>query len=177
MAEQQELAAQRERVPTWSAEFLSTQMDDIDVVDPDPVGAYARRHQQGLALAEADRAARERIQAAAASSEADTPPFEWEVDKHALAKLIPAPFKIMGSMLNSGHHRWGLVMYRVSYSDDAVWQNFLRIIKWCFHDGLQPSWSRWTHFDRMAPYLRWTTVEDRGLLEGASKETVRGLFS
>lgn len=32
-------------------------------------------------------------------------------------------------MKNSGFHRWGFVIYRTTYDDDAAWERYLEVIK------------------------------------------------
>jgi len=73
-------------------------------------------------------------------------------------------------MVYSGHPRWGFLVYRTSYTDDAAWQRYLHIL----HRSTWISLNN-EHQTRLYPYASFTPMEDR-VFEGASKDTIREQF-
>jgi hypothetical protein len=141
-------------------------LDALDPNDPDIDSAYERRHVRGVAIAEAQRDNWERLQA---EMSANPPPFipltpeeEDNIDEE-IAKTLQ-------SMAYSRHHKWGFLIYRTTYDDDEAWRRFMRGLKWAVHESIAKG------FDRVAPFLQWTVVEDRSVLDGASKDIVREHF-
>jgi hypothetical protein len=43
----------------------------------------------------------------------------------------------VGSLLFSGHHKWGFLIYRVTYEDDQAWQDFMNILTSTIEDRLK----------------------------------------
>ncbi|TQN71152.1 hypothetical protein CSHISOI_04341, partial [Colletotrichum shisoi] len=66
------------------------------------------------------------------------------------------------SMLSTGYHRWGFVVYRCAYGDDDLWNRYMEQLKKNVHNEL---------------YLDWIIIEDRDTLENASKTAVRKHFN
>ncbi|KAK0624162.1 hypothetical protein B0T14DRAFT_517607 [Immersiella caudata] len=78
---------------------------------------------------------------------------------------------VIDSLVHSGHHKWGFLVYRTSYDDDAAWQRYLQILNRSTWLGLNNE-----NQLRMLPYLSYTPMEDRDLFEGASKDRIREHF-
>ena len=56
----------------------------------------------------------------------------------------------------SGHHKWGLVIYRTTYGDEAGWNRFLERLQACAADSLDI----YSRTERLGPLLQWTVVDD-----------------
>jgi len=70
------------------------------------------------------------------------------------------------------HDKWGYVVYRCTYKDDATWDAFKRTVHEQTQEGFQDSDS-----PELAEYLEWTFVEDRATLDGASIPQLRERFN
>jgi hypothetical protein len=67
--------------------------------------------------------------------------------------------------------KWGWIIYRTSYKDDAAWE--------LFKDRLVNNWTRIRDPDVPPAVLRamdWTFISDRPTLDGASREQLRERF-
>lgn len=75
-------------------------------------------------------------------------------------------------MQMTGFFHWGFVIYRCDYSDDALFDKFIAYIReqaGRYHRDCQQ--------DRTTSlYLRWTIMQDREALDGATKDQVRRRF-
>lgn len=64
--------------------------------------------------------------------------------------------------------KWGFVIFRCTYADDAAWNNFLQILnsntQLCLEDDNEPE---------MLGRLDWVIIEDKEALDNASIDTVR----
>jgi len=80
-------------------------------------------------------------------------------------------YHTIASMVRTGHHKWGFLVYRVSYDDDAAWQRVLHIFRRVTE--VRATNKGKTH---LLPYLAYTPMEDRDRFEGASKDTIREYF-
>ena len=69
------------------------------------------------------------------------------------------------------HDKWGFLIYRCTYADDAAWARFKDIISERSNQVIVDS-----EVPELANSLEWTFVEDRPTLENASKELVRTQF-
>ncbi|KAE9369051.1 hypothetical protein N431DRAFT_444438 [Stipitochalara longipes BDJ] len=80
----------------------------------------------------------------------------------------------VGSLLFSGHHKWGFLIYRVTYEDDQAWQDFMKVLTSTVEEDLKydPDTSK---FERLKPYMHWTVMEDPSW-QDASKDTIREHF-
>jgi hypothetical protein len=68
--------------------------------------------------------------------------------------------------------KWGFVIFRGTYDNDAEWNTFIALLEQSVVRGLQFAKLE----DKLRPDLEWTIIEDRASLEGASKDTVRARF-
>lgn len=64
--------------------------------------------------------------------------------------------------------RWGWVFYRTAYGDDEAWLRFKNFLAKETRKALEES-----NAPELANSLEWTFIEDRALLEGASKDKLR----
>jgi hypothetical protein len=85
---------------------------------------------------------------------------------------LPSPTQnIQGSLRKMKHDKWGWVIYRCTYGDNEAWTRFKKIInqhsREIIADGDTPE---------AGDSLEWTFVEDRGTLDGASREQLRARF-
>lgn len=78
-----------------------------------------------------------------------------------------------------GHHmqvtsffHWGFVIYRCDYSDDALFERFIDYLR----EHAERYHRRRQQERTTGLYLRWTIVQDREALDGATKEQVRRRF-
>ncbi|KAK0624168.1 hypothetical protein B0T14DRAFT_565461 [Immersiella caudata] len=78
---------------------------------------------------------------------------------------------IITSMLNSHHHKFGFLIYRVNYDNDALWQNYLNII-----DQQTREYVVLEKKEHLLPHIAWTPMEDREKFEGATKDEIREFF-
>ncbi|KAK4450527.1 hypothetical protein QBC34DRAFT_379240 [Podospora aff. communis PSN243] len=87
----------------------------------------------------------------------------------------PTPFPswggVVNSMAHSGHHKWGFLIYRTSYDDDAAWERCMQIIN-------RSTWLGLNNENKLdlLPYVAFTPMENRSLYEGASKDQIRDHF-
>ena len=107
--------------------------------------------------------------ATAGSAAAEVPPplVPEEGDDDAFGAFGPT----ISSLFQSGHPKWGFLVYRVYYGDEESWQRFMGIL-----NRVSDNWIRRSHKERLLPYLFWTTMEDREAFEGASKDAIRDSF-
>jgi hypothetical protein len=121
------------------------------------------------ALAKVQRVDLERRQAELSSNPPPMPDVRFTMDEGIMSDAI----SIYEPTKKSVDQRWGFVIYRVAFDDDAAWLRCLETLRWCVHRNLARNNPR--VFEHLAPYLRWTVVEDRAL-DGASREEVRRHF-
>ncbi|EAS35440.3 uncharacterized protein CIMG_00794 [Coccidioides immitis RS] len=69
------------------------------------------------------------------------------------------------------HTKWGFVIYRCTYEDDAAWETLLSILKERTHGHLK----REDSLD-LEDKLEWTVIEDKEKLDGANVGTVGDMF-
>ncbi|KAF6783757.1 hypothetical protein CSOJ01_15858 [Colletotrichum sojae] len=69
------------------------------------------------------------------------------------------------SMLSTGIHKWGFVIYRCTYDDDGLWDRYLAQLKSLCHDDLVEE----GRAELLEPYLDWIVIEDRATLDNASR--------
>jgi len=77
----------------------------------------------------------------------------------------------IGSMLVSGYHKWGYVIYRCTYGDDKAWNDFMTMMKYSANQSLE--WCG--RAVRLGPYLRFTVLEDPSF-DNATKDAIREHF-
>ncbi|KAF6817198.1 hypothetical protein CPLU01_13645 [Colletotrichum plurivorum] len=77
------------------------------------------------------------------------------------------------SMLSTGIHKWGFVIYRCTYDDDGLWDRYLAQLKSLCHDDLVEE----GRAELLEPYLDWIVIEDRATLDNASRVEVRKHFN
>ncbi|WYZ42203.1 hypothetical protein EsH8_V_001098 [Colletotrichum jinshuiense] len=75
-------------------------------------------------------------------------------------------------MKRSGFHRWGFVIYRVTYDDDAMWECYFEVLKLSARDVLVNEGGDVL----LEQYMDWPVISDRATLDGASKADVRRHF-
>lgn len=71
-----------------------------------------------------------------------------------------------------GFPKWGFVIYRGTYEDDAVWKTCIELIKINVESALRDA----NQAEILVPDLEWTVIEDHDTLDEASKDTVRQKF-
>lgn len=104
--------------------------------------------------------------------------YEHPLAKEHLSalKALQAEGQTVGAR---GHHmqmtsffHWGFVIYRCDYSDDAFFERFIDYLR-----EQAEKYQRHCHQDcTTGLYLRWTIMQDRETLDGATKDQVRRLF-
>ncbi|KAK1985566.1 hypothetical protein LZ30DRAFT_686053 [Colletotrichum cereale] len=77
------------------------------------------------------------------------------------------------SMLSTGIHKWGFVIYRCTYDDDELWNRYLAQLKSFCHDELVEE----RRAELLEQYLDWVIIEDRATLDNASRFEVRKHFN
>lgn len=89
---------------------------------------------------------------------------------------VTARFQSLGQMIfgmqATGHHKWGFVIYRTTYGDQALWERYMASLR------ERTAWAL-DIFERtgeLTPHLQWTVREDEAALRGATREQVRTLF-
>lgn len=69
------------------------------------------------------------------------------------------------------HDKWGWVIYRCTYDDDDAWTRFKQSINQQSRETIARS-----DTPEAGDSLEWTFVEDRGTLDGASRDQLRARF-
>lgn len=88
------------------------------------------------------------------------------------ASRDPSPeSKIRDWLRRIKHDKWGWVIYRCTYGDDAAWARFKRIIEQRSRREIAES-----DTPEVADSLEWTFVEDASTLDGASRDQLRARF-
>ncbi|KAK6213695.1 hypothetical protein QIS74_09697 [Colletotrichum tabaci] len=77
------------------------------------------------------------------------------------------------SMIRTGYHRWGFVVYRCAYGDDDLWDRYITQLKKNVHDELVHA----RRAELLEQYLDWVIIEDCDTLDNASKTDVRRHFN
>jgi hypothetical protein len=80
---------------------------------------------------------------------------------------------VMDQLKRLKHDKWGYVIYRCTYEDDAAWDRFKQIVHERTQEDLQDS----DDTPELADYLEWTFVEDSATLDGASIPRLRERFN
>lgn len=75
-------------------------------------------------------------------------------------------------MLETGFEEWGFLIYRCAYGDDDTWDRYMAYLREAVHEDLV--YQGREHL--MEQYARWSVVEDRAALDGASRQQVRRRF-
>lgn len=78
---------------------------------------------------------------------------------------------IQDDLLSRKHDRRGWVIYRCTYGDNEAWARFQQIIHQRSRQTMAAS-----DTPEAADGLEWTVVEDRGALDGASRDQLRACF-
>ncbi|KAK5993962.1 hypothetical protein PT974_07400 [Cladobotryum mycophilum] len=76
------------------------------------------------------------------------------------------------TMQETGFRTWGFVIYRGTYSDDALWQRYMDEMK----EQIRNELDRYGREELLMQYLSFTVIEDPSL-EGASKDDIRKRFA
>ncbi|KAB5575662.1 hypothetical protein GE09DRAFT_1215421 [Coniochaeta sp. 2T2.1] len=95
------------------------------------------------------------------------PLVPWETDDNPFG----APYTVR-SMFTSGYHRWGFLIYRCTYENQAAWDIYMHYLGLNAEQNLEGC----GRLTRLGPYLKRTVVEDRKTLDGASVDAVRKHF-
>ncbi|WQF79052.1 hypothetical protein CDEST_04066 [Colletotrichum destructivum] len=69
------------------------------------------------------------------------------------------------SMISTGIHKWGFVVYRCTYGDDELWNRYLTRLKRFCHDDLVEN----RRAELLEQNLDWVVIEDRVMLDNASR--------
>jgi hypothetical protein len=86
--------------------------------------------------------------------------------------MLPSPQRmLLNSLAELKHDKWGFVIYRCTYQDDAAWDCFKQIVLERTQEEMQES-----DTPEVADKLEWTFVEDRAALDGASRSQLRERF-
>ncbi|KAF0315194.1 hypothetical protein GQ607_017577 [Colletotrichum asianum] len=75
-------------------------------------------------------------------------------------------------MKRTRFHRWGFVIYRTTYEDDAAWERYLEVVK--FAAQWSPDYLGGDVL--LEQYMDWPVISDKATLDGASKADVRKHF-
>ncbi|KAK1836420.1 hypothetical protein QBC39DRAFT_367235 [Podospora conica] len=78
---------------------------------------------------------------------------------------------IIDVMRDTNHRKWGFLVYRVYYGDDAAWERFMDILRRDTENSLLGFGKQY-----MVPFLDWTEMQDRAAFDGASKDDIREHF-
>ncbi|KAJ0120530.1 hypothetical protein J7T55_015259 [Diaporthe amygdali] len=99
--------------------------------------------------------------------------LEWFIAEGDNFNWSTQPFATtMKSMIDTGLHEWGFVIYRCVYGDDEAWQRYMKYFEEDIIEGLEHHGG-----DVVLPqYARWTVIEDQETLDSASIDTVRDMF-
>lgn len=90
---------------------------------------------------------------------------QHEVQRETLGNMIR-------DMQVTGFHRWGFVVYRCTYSDDATWDRYVQQMNQAIHDELEFHGRDLL----LSKYFEMKVIDDRATLENASKSRVRDHF-
>ncbi|KAE9573282.1 hypothetical protein CGMCC3_g10646 [Colletotrichum fructicola] len=96
-----------------------------------------------------------------------------EVPTHLSAYGRDAYQRTCLSMLSTGIHKWGFVIYRCTYDDDELWNRYLAQLKSFCHNQLV----EYQRAELLEQYLDWVVIEDRATLNNASRVEVRKHFN
>lgn len=77
------------------------------------------------------------------------------------------------NMISTGIHKWGFVVYRCTYGDDELWDRYLTQLKRFCHNDLVEN----RRAELLEQYLDWVVIEDRAMLDNASRSDVRKHFN
>ncbi|KDN71854.1 hypothetical protein CSUB01_10993 [Colletotrichum sublineola] len=77
------------------------------------------------------------------------------------------------TMISTGIHKWGFVIYRCTYEDDELWSRYLAQLKSFCHAHLV----EYRRAELLEQHLVWVVIEDRAALENASRSDVRKHFN
>lgn len=87
---------------------------------------------------------------------------------------VPYADLILNTMTNNSLSVWGFVIVRCSYNDQTKWEAFLANVKGqTLEEGSKVSV---TPSNQLNELLRWTIIEDRENLEGASMQVASSRF-
>ncbi|KAJ4422947.1 hypothetical protein N0V82_002341 [Gnomoniopsis sp. IMI 355080] len=94
-----------------------------------------------------------------------------------ILKALQAEGQVVGShgyhMQLTGFFQWGFTIYRCDYSDDALFDRFLALLRRHAEEYAQRN-----RQDRTAAlYLTWTVNQDREALDGSTKKRIRTQFT
>ncbi|KAH8169000.1 hypothetical protein LIA77_11126 [Sarocladium implicatum] len=81
-------------------------------------------------------------------------------------------YKGIPSSFRSGFNKWGFVIIRGVYDNEAAWDTFMKLLK----DSTTQALQRRQQEEELGPHCEWTVIEDRQALENASKDTARARF-
>ncbi|KAL2811332.1 hypothetical protein BJX63DRAFT_399348 [Aspergillus granulosus] len=95
------------------------------------------------------------------------PPFS------ALDLAHDTPYSRVASRMNrSGHLKWGFPIYRTTYEDDKLWDDFMASLYQHAEDTLEECGRR----ERLGPFFKCPVIQDKTTLDRASRATVRSHF-
>ena len=77
------------------------------------------------------------------------------------------------AMQQTRFHRWGFVLYRCTYSDDAAWEYYIQAL----HDAVRSGLEDLGRDLLLFKYFKLDVIGDRDTLENASKDYVRQKFA
>ncbi|KAJ0418475.1 hypothetical protein BJY00DRAFT_314842 [Aspergillus carlsbadensis] len=75
-------------------------------------------------------------------------------------------------MNHAGHLRWGFTIYRTTYDDDKLWDDFIASLYHHAEEALEEFGRR----ERLGPFFKCTVIQDKAALDRASRATVRSQF-
>jgi hypothetical protein len=92
---------------------------------------------------------------------------------HASTGYISTDFDgLVDQRAHGGFQKWGFVILRGTYGNDAEWSILMALLKQSIVESLQLA----KRVLELGPYLEWTVIEDRANLENASTDVVRARF-
>ncbi|KAH7303664.1 hypothetical protein B0I35DRAFT_446379 [Stachybotrys elegans] len=75
-------------------------------------------------------------------------------------------------MQATGHHKWGFVIFRTTYSNQKNWEMFMSRLR----EGVSSALDIYGCTAELEPFLQWTIIENAESLDSATKGHVRDIF-
>lgn len=154
-------------LPLAERQICYAALENARRMGPDTLPLQQAVSSPPLPQAQDTRQANFRNMASAAHADTPPPPFVPPED----LDLSLSWQDTINSMIRSGRHKWGFLVYRTSYDDEAAWQRYLHIL-------YRTTWIRLNDENLLCLflYLSFTPMEDRSLFEGAYKDRIREHF-
>lgn len=93
-----------------------------------------------------------------------------------LNRTFALKLESLGSMIQgmqaTGYHKWGFVIYRTIYDDDDAFQRYMAFLQQSLEESLDMAGRK----ELLLKYHSFIVVDDKKLLDGATKAQVRNHF-